>query len=107
MEARAFAGKGPPMGSHEGRTFVVTGAASGIGAATAAALAAAGARVIAADLAWDGAAPAGPGVERVALDVSDAHDWAALAERIESGGGDARRPRQRRRHHAARAARTT
>ena len=87
MEARVFAGKGPPMGPHEGRTFVVTGAASGIGAATAVALAAAGARVIAADLAWVGAAPAGRGVERVVLDVSDPRDWAALAERIESGAG--------------------
>ncbi len=48
------------MTSMDERTIVVTGAASGIGAATVAALAAAGARVIAADLAWDDAA-ADPG----------------------------------------------
>ena len=87
MEAHAFKGKGAPMGSHEGRRYVVTGAASGIGAATAAALVAAGARVVAADLAWDGAPPAAHGVERVVLDVRDRHDWAALAERIAAGEG--------------------
>lgn len=85
MEARAFAGKGPPMGSHDGRTYVVTGAASGIGAATAAALAAAGAAVVAADLTWDDA-PAAAGVERVALDVADVREWAALVDRMTDAG---------------------
>ena len=70
------------MASMDDRTFVVTGAASGIGAATAAALAGAGARVIAADLAWGDLEPASGGIERVALDVSDALRWAELAERL-------------------------
>ena len=74
------------MDSHEGRTYVVTGAASGIGAATTAALGDAGARVIAADSAWEVAAPTSDGVERVALDVADQHVWTALAERITGDG---------------------
>ncbi|KZE94745.1 3-alpha-(or 20-beta)-hydroxysteroid dehydrogenase [Agromyces sp. NDB4Y10] len=74
------------MGSHEGRTYVVTGAASGIGAATAAALAAAGARVIAADLAWEAAPRAGE-VEPAFLDVADADAWVALADRLAAAGG--------------------
>jgi 3alpha(or 20beta)-hydroxysteroid dehydrogenase len=82
MEARTFAGKGSPMGSHEGRRYVVTGAASGIGAATVGALAGAGARVIAADLAWDGAPPGAHDVERVSLDVSVAEAWTSVAERL-------------------------
>ena len=94
------------MASMDDRTFVVTGAASGIGAATVAALAAAGARVIAADLAWDDTEPIPDRVERVALDVSDARRWAELAERLAAPDGAAphRRPRQRRGHHAPRAA---
>ena len=81
------------MGSFEGRTYVVTGAASGIGAATVAALAAAGAHVIAADRAWDGAEPGQPGVEpvegiaRVALDVADPNAWGELAEGVRRAGG--------------------
>ena len=86
MEALAIAGKGPPMGSHTGRTYVVTGAASGIGAATAGALVAAGARVIAADLAWD-AAPEPGDVERVDLDVGDRSAWHALAASLASIDG--------------------
>ncbi|GAA1061473.1 SDR family NAD(P)-dependent oxidoreductase [Agromyces bracchium] len=83
MDARVFAGKGSPMGSHEDRTYVVTGAASGIGAATAAALAAAGARVIAADLGrHGGGAPAADDVERIALDVSAPDEWARIAEQL-------------------------
>lgn len=78
------------MASMDDRTFVVTGAASGIGAATAAALASVGARVIAADLAWGDLEPASDGVEYVALDVSDARGWAELAERL-----GARRPARR------------
>lgn len=70
------------MHTLEGRSYVVTGAASGIGAATVAALAAAGARVIAADLSWDDADPSADGIERARLDVSDAGRWAELADRI-------------------------
>ena len=81
------------MGSFEGRRYVVTGAASGIGAATVAALAAAGARVIAADLAWEDAEPwqeraeRAERVERVALDVADPHAWRDLAEQVRTAGG--------------------
>lgn len=71
------------MGSHTGRTYVVTGAASGIGGATAAALVAAGARVIAADLAWD-AVPASDDLERVELDVRDRAAWRGLAASLAS-----------------------
>ena len=77
------------MASMDDRTFVVTGAASGIGAATASALAGTGARVIAADLAWDDTDPILDRVERVTLDVSDARRWAELAERL--GAPDAAR----------------
>lgn len=74
------------MGSLEGRAYVVTGAASGIGAATVAALAAAGAHVFAADLAWADAPAPGDDVERVVLDVADPNGWAALAGRIAGPG---------------------
>ena len=77
------------MSSMEERTFVVTGAASGIGAATVAALAAAGARVIAADLAWDDP-PIPDRVERVDPRRERRIEWAELAEH-------ARRRRCRRR----------
>ena len=70
------------MTSMDDRTFVVTGGASGIGAATVAALSAAGARVIAADVAWDEAEAAPHRVERVAIDVSDARRWTELAEQL-------------------------
>jgi 3alpha(or 20beta)-hydroxysteroid dehydrogenase len=60
-----------------GRTVVVTGAASGIGAAVAAQVAKAGAAVVALDLA------AGDGVRR--FDVSDEAAWTSLA--AESAGG--------------------
>jgi 3alpha(or 20beta)-hydroxysteroid dehydrogenase len=73
------------MGSHEGRTYVVTGAASGIGAATAAALAAAGARVIAADRSWSGVA-ASRSQERVDLDVADRDAWTALVTGLDPDG---------------------
>jgi 3alpha(or 20beta)-hydroxysteroid dehydrogenase len=73
-----------PMGSLEDRTFVVTGAASGIGAATVDALAAARAHVIAADLAWDDVIAGRDRVERVALDVADRLEWGELAERLAS-----------------------
>lgn len=74
------------MGSHDGRRYVVTGAASGIGAATVTALADAGAHVLAADLAWDTAEPSRDRVERIELDVSDARGWSDLADRLGAGG---------------------
>ena len=78
------------MTSMDDRTFVVTGAASGIGAATVAALSAAGARVIAADVAWDEAEAAPHRVERVAIDVSDARRWTELAEHLAASAGSHR-----------------
>lgn len=78
------------MGSLEGRTYVVTGAASGIGAATVDALVDAGARVIAADLAWGDAVPPRDGVERFALDVAESRGWTELADRLSPAGGTRR-----------------
>lgn len=75
------------MSSHDGRRYVVTGAASGIGAATVTALADAGAHVLAADIAWDAAEPSHDRVERIELDVSDARGWSDLADRLGAGGG--------------------
>jgi len=60
-----------------GRTIVVTGAASGIGAAVADAARADGARVVAADRA--------AAADVVALDVRDPAQWAALAHDLTDG----------------------
>ncbi|MBF9035478.1 SDR family oxidoreductase [Rhodobacterales bacterium HKCCE2091] len=64
--------------SFDGKTIIVTGAASGIGYAIGKALAEAGARVVAADLKQDDAAKAasdfGNGALAVAADVADAAD---------------------------------
>jgi 3alpha(or 20beta)-hydroxysteroid dehydrogenase len=65
------------MGRVDGKIVVVTGAASGQGAAEAAALAAEGAVVIATDLHDEPAAAAGGAYRK--LDVSRAEDWDALA----------------------------
>ncbi len=67
----------------EDRTVVVTGAAGGQGAETARLLAAAGARVIAGDIAAAPAVPFDdPAVEYRRLDVTDEDDWSALAEEL-------------------------
>ena len=71
------------MNSLENRTYVVTGAASGIGAATVAGLAATGATVCAVDLAWDDRDVTADQVARVALDVSDPAGWHDLVARLE------------------------
>jgi NAD(P)-dependent dehydrogenase (short-subunit alcohol dehydrogenase family) len=71
----------------DGTAAVVTGGASGLGAATAAALAAKGARVFALDLpaALDGA-PSVSGVEHLAADVTDADGVrAAVATAADAG----------------------
>ncbi|NYF14901.1 3alpha(or 20beta)-hydroxysteroid dehydrogenase [Pseudoclavibacter sp. JAI123] len=59
---------------------VVTGAASGIGAAVVGRLLADRIPVIAADLSWPADAPERPSVHRVMLDVRDPEGWAAVAE---------------------------
>jgi len=69
-----------------GRAAVVTGAGSGIGAATARRLAGSGARVVCCDVADDAAGAVAEQVGGVAahLDVSDAAGWAALVGRLEA-----------------------
>ena len=59
---------------------VVTGAASGIGAAVVERLIEGDVPVIAADLAWPADAAQPSGVQRVVLDVRDPEGWASLAE---------------------------
>jgi p-cumic alcohol dehydrogenase len=70
----------------EGKNVLVTGAATGIGAALAAQLAKAGARVFGADIAWPkGASP--PGIERVDCDVADPAGVRACVGQIEGRHG--------------------
>lgn len=64
------------------RSFLITGGASGLGEATARALAARGARVVAADL----RGPAPEGVELVEADVTDAEQIAAAVARAQKLG---------------------
>jgi len=67
---------------------IVTGAASGIGAATADLLAAQGLTVYAADIAYTGRAATGGGIHQRRLDVADLESWTALADEIaEREGG--------------------
>lgn len=80
-------------GSLAGRGAIVTGGASGIGAALSRALVAAGAHVVVADLDLQGAErvaadAAGPGTARAArLDVTDAAAVAALVDEVAEGPG--------------------
>jgi NAD(P)-dependent dehydrogenase (short-subunit alcohol dehydrogenase family) len=77
------------MGRLQHRVAIVTGAARGIGAATAAALAAEGATVVLADKWAEAAAEAAQGIVAAGgagwstpLDVSDAGGWAALVAAV-------------------------
>ena len=78
------------MGDLDGRIALVTGAAKGLGAATARALAAAGAKVAVTDLAAPEDLAAEIGGMARALDVTSEADWAATMEwvRSELGGLD-------------------
>ncbi|MGE5636130.1 MAG: SDR family NAD(P)-dependent oxidoreductase [Nocardioidaceae bacterium] len=83
------------MGEMEGRAAIVTGAATGIGAASGRALAGAGAAVVLADIAADAAEAvaeelreAGGQASAVALDVTDEEAWAEAVRRtVEQHGG--------------------
>jgi len=70
----------PPSDRFDGRVAIVTGGASGIGAATARLLAARGATVVVADVQTDAAASLAaelaPEASAVTLDVSDPEAWA-------------------------------
>ena len=79
----------PPGTDIAGRLALVTGAASGIGRATAVALAGTGAEVIVVDRDGEGAEAVvamlpGGGHRAVTLDVTDEAGWASLAQEIEA-----------------------
>lgn len=80
------------MSALDGRVAVVTGGASGIGAATARILASRGARVVIADVNADAAraVAAETGGHAFALDVRDAEAIEALADRVEAEVGPVR-----------------
>jgi NAD(P)-dependent dehydrogenase (short-subunit alcohol dehydrogenase family) len=83
--------KSPAVDPRPGALAVVTGAGNGIGKATATALAAGGADVIAADVDGDAAArtAAEIGGKAHTLDVRDRDAWAALAEQVNAEHGAA------------------
>lgn len=70
-----------------GRRVLVTGGASGLGAALVAAFAARGDRLIATDLAEQAPDSLPQGVEYLRLDVTSDDDWASALAHIEQGGG--------------------
>jgi p-cumic alcohol dehydrogenase len=72
--------------SLEGKIALVTGAATGIGAAIAKELAAAGAHVIGADISWK-EDESRPGIERVHCDVADPSGVQACITHIEASHG--------------------
>jgi NAD(P)-dependent dehydrogenase (short-subunit alcohol dehydrogenase family) len=78
------------MADLDGRIALVTGAARGIGAAAARALAAAGAKVVVTDIAAPEELAAEIGGLAIALDVTDEAGWAAAVARVEAelGGLD-------------------
>lgn len=86
-------GTGTGMGRLQGRTALVTGAASGIGKATAIRLAAEGARVLVTDIqdgepTVDAITGAGGEAAFLALDVTKEDDWSrAVADAISRFGG--------------------
>ena len=71
----------------EGRTVVITGAASGQGLAAARLLAASGARVLATDIAEAAPSLEGTGATYRRLDVADEDGWASLARVVADGLG--------------------
>lgn len=76
------------MGRFDGKTAVVTGGASGVGAASARLLAEEGAHVVVVDIDDRGAAVASEIAGRfVHLDVGDAAAWVALARDLGASGG--------------------
>jgi NAD(P)-dependent dehydrogenase (short-subunit alcohol dehydrogenase family) len=85
-------GTGSFPGQYAGRRVVVTGAASGIGAATARLLHARGAEVVLCDVDDAGSAALatelGERAEAVHLDVADETGWDALVDRLAPGGLD-------------------
>jgi NAD(P)-dependent dehydrogenase (short-subunit alcohol dehydrogenase family) len=79
------------MGMFDGQAVVVTGGASGIGAATCKAFAAQGARVAVVDIDGDGAARVAAELEGAtahATDVTDVDQVAAMATEVTSAHGD-------------------
>jgi 3alpha(or 20beta)-hydroxysteroid dehydrogenase len=74
------------MGRVDGKVVIITGAASGQGAAEAAALAAEGAQVVATDI-QDPLEPLPAGVTFRRLDVASPEDWTATAEWLKGEHG--------------------